>query len=231
MQTHVQTGSATPPANVVLADSRERVRETLAQTIRDQRDLRVLAAYETTQQTWRSLRQTPPEILLLDWRLPDAGGMTLLRRLSPGPDLKVILLTEERSPEVLAQSMILGARGVISRTAHPDTVLRSARAVLNGELWYPRSVTRALRDHIAASRAGRLFPAAAGALFPTLDELLTRREADVVREVSRGRTNLEIAGQLGISPLTVRHHLKSIFGKLHLNSRLELALLANSNRL
>jgi len=223
MQTQVQTSIAIPPAGIVVADSSARVRGTLAQAIRYQSDMRVVAAYETTEDTWRSLRQCQPEILLLDWRLPEAGAMTLLRRLGPGSDLNVILLTEEKNPDVLAQAMILGARGAISGSSRPETVLRCARAVLAGELWFSRRVTRALRDHIVTS-APRQF-------FPVLEEILTRRETDVVQAISRGRTNQQIAAELGISSLTVRHHLKAVFGKVHVSSRLELALLAVKNRL
>jgi DNA-binding NarL/FixJ family response regulator len=66
---------------------------------------------------------------------------------------------------------------------------------------------------------------------PALDSILTPREVDVVRAISRGLMNQEIANELGISAQTVRHHLKSIFAKLGLSSRLELALLASKNRL
>jgi DNA-binding NarL/FixJ family response regulator len=213
-----------PPAGVVLADARTRLREHLAQTIRDQRDMRVLAAYETTQETWRFLRSSRPEILLLDWRLPDAGAMTLLRRLPPASDLKVILLSEEKDPDVLVQALILGARGVLSRSARPESVLRCARSVLAGELWFPRGVTRALRDQILA----RTHPQERVA---GLVQVLTPREADVVRGVTHGLANREIAAELGISVQTVRHHLKAIFGKVHVSSRLELALLVAQNRL
>lgn len=224
MQPQILTPVPTPPAGVVLADARTRLREHLAQTIRDQRDMCVVGAYETTQDTWRSLRRSRPEILLLDWRLPDAGAMTLLRRLPPSSDLKVILLTEEKDPDVLVRALILGARGVLSRDARPETVLRCARAVLTGELWFPRGVTRALRDQILARTHPRQ-------LFTGLGEILTPREADVVGGVSRGRPNREIAAELGISVQTVRHHLKAIFGKVHVSSRLELALLVTQNRL
>lgn len=224
MQTQIATRAAAPPAGIVLADSRGTVRDHLAQTIRDQRDMRVLGSYETIQETWQSIRRSRPQILLLDWRLPDAGAMTLLRRLSPGPDLNVIVLTEERRPEVLARAMILGARGAISRAARPQTVLRCARAVLNGELWFPRAVTRALRDHILSSAAGTQD-------VPSVDDRLTPREADVVREIAQGLRNAEIACELGISVLTVRHHLKAVFAKLNVSSRLELALLAAKDRL
>jgi DNA-binding NarL/FixJ family response regulator len=150
--------------------------------------------------------------------------MTLLRRLPPASDLKVILLTEEKDPDVLVRALILGARGVLSRGARPESVLRGARAVLAGELWFPRGVTRALRDQILARTEPRQLVAGLG-------HALTPREADVVGGVSRGRANREIAAELGISVQTVRHHLKAIFGKVHVSSRLELALLVTQNRL
>jgi DNA-binding NarL/FixJ family response regulator len=81
-----------------------------------------------------------------------------------------------------------------------------------------------LRDKINRKSPPRRF-------FPILEEVLTAREADVVRAISNGRMNREIAEELGISPQTVRHHLKSVFGKLHVSSRLELALLAARDRL
>jgi DNA-binding NarL/FixJ family response regulator len=224
METRFHTGGVSAPAGIVVADRRSRVRDRLTRTIGDQADMRLVGSFETSQDTWRSLRQRRPEVLLLDWRLPDTGAMTLLRRLSPTPRINVILLTDEQRPELLAEAMILGARGVLSPGVGPDTLIRSARAVLAGELWFPRSVTSALRDLIAAKTPP-------GHLVPVLEEILTPRELDVAREASRGRMNKSIAHELGISPLTVRHHLKSIFEKLDVSSRLELAVLAARERL
>jgi DNA-binding NarL/FixJ family response regulator len=224
MQPQVLRPAQATPAGVVLAEARTRLRDHIAQAIHGQQDMRILGAYETTRDTWRFLRRTRPEILLLDWRLPEAGAMTLLRRLPPASDLKVILLSEERDPDVLAHALVLGAHGVLGTTVRPETVLRCARAVLGGELWFPRDVTRALRDRIL----GRKRPAR---WVEGLGDALTPREADVVGAVSRGLSNREIAAELGISAQTVRHHLKAIFGKVHVSSRLELALLATQNRL
>ena len=224
MQPHIQTSLAPPPVGIVVADSRQQVRANLCETIRHQSDMRVVGSFETSQDTWQSLRQRRPEVLLLDWRLPDSGGMTLLRRLNPSPGLHVILLTEERDPDILAEAMILGARGAISRSVSPVMLLRCARAVLAGELWFSRSVTRALRDKIVSG-------ATPARPFQMLAEVLTPREQDVVKAVVRARTNREIAQELDISTQTVRHHLKSVFEKLDVSSRLELALLATRNRL
>jgi DNA-binding NarL/FixJ family response regulator len=223
MLTAVRTRGPLEPAAIVVADARARVRQNLERTLSDQSDMRVVESCETSRETWRCLRLSAPEVLLLDWRLPDTGGLALLRRLDPGPDLKVILLTDEQSPEILAEAMVLGARGVVSGSAGPSTLVRCARGVLAGELWFPRRVTRALRDRINL-RSPRLH-------LPDLEDLLTPREAGVARAAAEGRTNRAIALQLGISHQTVRHHLKSVFAKLHVSSRLELALLVTQNRL
>jgi DNA-binding NarL/FixJ family response regulator len=185
--------------------------------------LQVVGSCETSREAWRSLRQSTPEVLLLDWRLPDTGGLALLRRLDPGPDLKVILLTDEQNPEVLAEAMVLGARGVVSGSAGPATLLRCARGVLAGDLWFPRRVTQALRDRINLRLSRRRYS--------VLEDLVTPREADVARAAGQGHTNRTIAAELGISHQTVRHHLKSVFTKLNVSSRLEMALLITQNRL
>lgn len=212
------------PVGIVVADSRAGARRSLSERIAGQADLRVAGAFGTSQDTWLCLRRSQPDLLLLDSELPDSGGWTLLRRIGPDPDLCVILLTEERKADALAEAMILGARGAISRTARPEMLLRAVRSVLAGELWFPRAVTRALRDRILA---GETAPRAHPAPGPGL----TRREAEVLERVILARTDRQIAQELGISQRTVRQHLRSIFDKLDVSNRMELALLGVRDRL
>lgn len=224
MGTALQVSILTEPRSIVVAGARSQVSNSIERTIGGRSDLRLVATCESSQDTWQYLRRHSVDVLLLDWWLPDTGAMSFLRRVSPGPDLNVILLTDERNPSILAQALILGARGAISRGVSGETILRCTQAVLKGELWFSRKVTRALRDQIATDQGP-------GCQYRTLEECLTAREADVVRLVGRGLTNMEIARELGISHQTVRHHLKSVFSKAHVASRLELALLAERDRL
>jgi DNA-binding NarL/FixJ family response regulator len=109
-----------------------------------------------------------------------------------------------------------GARGVVLKASPPELLLKSIRAVAEGQHWVGSEVV-ADWAHISRKPGG-----AAG---------LTSREIEIISEIQAGNTNREIAVKLSISEETVKRHLSNIFGKVGVSSRLELALLASRHNL
>ena len=110
----------------------------------------------------------------------------------------------------------LGARGVVLKSSPPELLLKSIRAVSEGQHWVEGEV---LTDW---ARIGRKPSGVAG---------LTSREVEIISAIQSGNSNREIAARLSISEETVKRHLSNIFGKLGVSSRLELALLATRHNL
>jgi DNA-binding NarL/FixJ family response regulator len=159
-----------------------------------------------------------PDVALLDLAMPRLPGLGALRELARTANLsRIILLTAAISRQQTVEALRLGARGVILKEAATEVLYRGIRAVMAGEYWVGReSVTdlvRYVRGQGARFTGDRVFG-------------LTPRERQVVSAVVTGLTNKEIARQFSLSEDTVKHHLSSVFDKVGVSTRLELALFA-----
>jgi DNA-binding NarL/FixJ family response regulator len=143
--------------------------------------------------------------------------MEALRELAQAKlSVYVILLTAAIQPFEVTGALQLGARGVVLKSSPPELLLRSIRAVSEGQHWVEGEV---LTDWARITRR----PSGVGGL--------TSREIEIISAIQTGNTNREIATKLSISEETVKRHLSNIFGKLGVSSRLELALLATKHNL
>jgi DNA-binding NarL/FixJ family response regulator len=151
----------------------------------------------------RSLR---PDIVLLDLRLPDMDGSTLIEPLrSAGP--RVLVLTSATEPSVAARAVRAGAAGVLYKDIDPDALVRAIRSVHDGNvLLAPEAVASLVRG----SRA----------------DTLTPREREVLGLIAEGRSNREIARLLRLSEKTVKAHVSSVLAKLGVQDRTQAAVYA-----
>ena len=158
-------------------------------------------------------RELKPDILLLDLAMPRVPGMEALRQLAhDGSSVFTILLTASIHPVEVAHALRLGARGVVLKASPPELLLSSIRSVCDGVC-------------LVGSESFEGW-----ARFeerPNHKSGLTPREMEIVSEIKAGSSNKEIALTLSISEETVKRHLSNIFEKLHVSSRLELAVLAS----
>ncbi len=158
-----------------------------------------------------------PDILLLDYAIPERGGLHVLEELSreESPTLSIVV-TGGMERDQVTQALQVGARGMIPKTADPSTYPKAIRRVFAGELWVERNVLSewALANAKAATRYG-----------------LTRRELEIVREISQGSSNKQIAAKFHVSEPTVKSHLTNIFEKLGVDSRFELSAFALQHHL
>jgi two-component system nitrate/nitrite response regulator NarL len=144
--------------------------------------------------------------------------LDVLRRLGTGRKTKTILLGADiqRTDELTA--ILLGASGVVGKYAASETLFRSIRAVMSGEMWVKREVIAELigmlrvRDNSSSDALSHFG--------------LTARELEIVKAVVQGMGNREISESLGISQFTVKHYMTRIFDKLLVANRVELALFA-----
>lgn len=143
-------------------------------------------------------------LVLLDVHLQGGTALDSLRELIAAfPFAAVMILSAADSPEVMREARAKGARGYILKSAAPDVMLESIARVLAGETSFPLPVG----GHVAGPR-------------------LTGRQMEVLRLLCLGRTNKEIANQLGMSDNTVRTHLAHIFRGLEVRTRTEASLAA-----
>ena len=154
--------------------------------------------------------------------MPRTTGLEALKRLlEEGAAVRTILLTGTADREEVVQAIRLGARGVVVKDASPDVLIKGIQEVAAGRYWIGHERMTDLLASVNHPQKPPVRPA----------DTLTQRELLIVTSVVEGATNKQIAGQHHMSEQTVKNHLSSIYDKLGVSNRLELALYAIAHRL
>lgn len=207
------------PISIAVADDHPLFREGVRRSLEAIPDFRILGEAADGLAALHFVQQHRPDVLLLDLALPDVSGLEVLRRLADAQSpTRCLLLTAGVSRQQLLHSLELGARGVVMKEAAGELLFKAIRAVARGEFWIGRE---AMADWVEYQRRHRALPR----------QTLTIRERDIIAKVLTGCTNREVAQELGISEETVKTHLSSIFRKIGVSNRLELALYVSGGKL
>jgi len=198
---------------LVIVDDHALFREGLASIIRLEPDIEVSGLAGSVQEAGEIIRTLKPDIVLMDFTLPDGTGADATRTvLKEHPDCKIIFLTMSDNEENLFAAIRSGAKGYLMKNMSPSKLVTTIRCVQQGESALSRSMTLRLMEELSRTRA----PDRQGDVSLVK---LTRRELDVLRELTTGKTNKEIAERLFISENTVKYHVHSILDKLDLPNR------------
>ena len=213
----------TQNTRILIADDHPIFRDGLKRLLESEPDFKVVGEACDGVEAVKLVRQLKPEILLLDLAMPRRPGLEALREMNSGAaasSVRVILLTAAAEKDQIVEALQLGARGVVLKDSATQILLKSIRAVMNGEYWVGRESVANLVQYLRTlvdsssheSRKKRYG--------------LTPREFEVISAVVAGYANKEIAEYFKISEDTVKHHLSNIFDKVGVSTRLELALFA-----
>jgi DNA-binding NarL/FixJ family response regulator len=193
---------------ILLADDHPLVLDGLENLFRTEEGFEVVARCVNGQETLAAAHQHHPDVIILDLRMPELGGLEVLRRL--GEDRlasRTVVLTAGMREREMVEAVRLGALGVVLKESAPGLLVECVRSVARGERYLqPRFLQRTVEQ------------AENGPPVPSL----TPRELDLVRMVARGLRNKEIAERLFITEGTVKVHLHNIYDKLSLDGRLAL---------
>ena len=204
------------PLRVLLVDDHALVRSAVRQAITAP-DVEVVGDAATAEDALRLALDLRPELILLDINLPGRSGLQVIRELVQGvPEAKIVMLTVSTARQDVIDAVRLGAIGYLSKDSSPEGLLRSVRAASTGDLPMPRWLAaRLIRDLADVSRVAPEAVDGDGLVL----ERLSRREREVLRLLSDGLTDREIANQLTLSPRTVESHVASILHKLNARNR------------
>ena len=198
---------------LVIVDDHTLFREGLASIIQLEPDIEVSGLAGTVQEAVEIVRQLKPDMVLMDFALPDGNGADATRMvLDEHPECKIIFLTMSDSDENLFAAIRSGAKGYLGKNMSPSKLVTTIRSVQQGESALSRSMTLRLMEELSRTKETERLGDASLAK-------LTRRELDVLRELATGKTNKEIANRLYISENTVKYHVHSILEKLNLSGR------------
>jgi DNA-binding NarL/FixJ family response regulator len=171
----------------------------------------------------KKLSELKPDILLLDLRMPDKNGLTVLEEINFDTlPTRVILLTAAEDDRDVVRAMRLGARGMVLKESAIDLLVESIHRVHAGEICLDSRMTaKVIKTFSTSNESGGR----------SARPLISDREMEVVQLVAQGFHNNEISAKLFISQQTVKNHLHNIFDKVGVSDRLELMLYAFHHRL
>ena len=190
----------------------------------ERRGIEVCAAVGNGEEGCRLAAELRPDVVLLDLRMPELDGLSVLQRLvALDPGRAVVMLTTSSDERDLVTSLRSGARGYLLKDMEPERLVDALAAVVDGETVVAPEMTSVLARVV---KGGEVEPGR-----PDRFSSLTPRELEVLRHLAEGRSNKEIARELGITGGTVKLHVRSILGKLEVRSRVEAAVRAVEERI
>jgi len=168
-----------------------------------------------------------PDVVLMDIRMPKVDGLVATRRLRSRPSPpQVIVLTTFNADEYVLDALRAGASGFLLKDTPPNDIIEAVRTVAAGAATLSPTVIRQLIDHVADPAAGPRRDQARARL-----TRLTDRERAVALALGQGWSNAEISTELSMSVPTVKGHVSRLLAKLHLNNRVQVALLVHDAEL
>jgi DNA-binding NarL/FixJ family response regulator len=189
---------------VLVADDQRVVREGLAMLVGLLDDVEIVGTAADGAEAVRMARETRPDVVLMDLRMPELDGSAATRRIRDElPETQVLVLTTYADDDSLFPALQAGARGYLTKDSSAEEIEQAIRAVAAGRTHLEPAVQQRLVAAVADAR-----PAAA-----QLPDELTAREVDVLKLIAAGLSNMEIAAALVVSGATVKTHVNHIFQK------------------
>lgn len=191
---------------LLLADDHELVRETVADFLRLQGGFNVATAQSFDEAIAVVQAQGPFELVMLDYSMPGMDALSGLARMQAQTGCPVAILSGTATPDVARRALSSGAAGFLPKTLAPQSLVSAVRHMLSGQIYMPLEFFNSESDAEA-------------------DVNLTPRERDVLVGITEGKSNKEIARDLGIQEVTVKLHVKTLSRKLGARNRTHAAML------
>ncbi|AUX80280.1 response regulator CheY-like domain-containing protein (plasmid) [Sinorhizobium fredii] len=199
---------------IVVVDDHLIVLDGLRRLIDAEPGWQVVATCKTAAEALEVVSTRPVDLVVADLRMPEIDGLDLIRRLhGDRPELACVLLTADISDQELAEAMRIGVRGIVLKEQAPSALVECIRAVMAGRTSVVDQGLTAEIDRIRERDIERR----------AVMQKLTPRELEISRLAAAGLRSREIALRLGIAPGTVKLHLHSVYSKLNITTRVELA--------
>ena len=186
---------------VLSVDDHALLRDGIAALITNQSDMELVAEASNGREAIELFRKHRPDVTLMDLQMPDMGGIDAMSAIrTEFPEARIIVLTTYAGDVQVFRALKAGARGFLLKGLLRKELLDTIRAVHAGHKRLPPEIAAEIAEHAT-------------------DENLTAREIEVLRLISGGNANKEIAAQLSLTEETVKGHVKNILAKLGANDR------------
>jgi len=207
---------------VMIAEDHSMIRAGLKQLLELEPDIRVIAECSDGKMTVEKYQEVRPDVILIDINMPVMNGLEALEKIRTfDSEAKAVMLTIHQDRDYLLRALEIGALGYILKDADASALIESVRSVYEGQTYIQPVMARELVNEYKRIRSGADDPR----------NQLTDREKEVLKLLTKGMLNKEIANALTISEKTVKNHISSIFRKLNVQDRTQAAVYAIKNRL
>lgn len=201
--------------NVLLVEDHRLMFEGLSSLLAEYPDINVLGVATTVADAVAKANLLKPDLVLMDYRLPDGDGAQASEKIRTTlPETAILFLSAESSESAMMRAVEAGGSGFVSKAASAETLVDSIRKAASGEFLLEAATMGRLMEQRRRSQQQT-------AQQQKLSEDLTPREHDVLRLMARGLDNFDIADELGIGYGTVRGHVRGVLEKLGAHSRLQ----------
>jgi len=187
---------------LLIADDHQLMLEAIRMALSNAPDIEIVGETSSGAQVLPLVRQTSPDVVLLDLRMPGMDGLRCLEMLRQRhPEVKAVVLSGSEEPEVIEAAFQRGAAAFIVKRIDPADLPSVIRQAFDGNVFYPVEPKQVAADAV--------------------ESVLTQREADILRALADGLSNKQIARQFWLSEQTIKFHLTNIYRKLEVGSRTE----------
>ena len=193
---------------ILIVDDHDIVRKGLAMLVSRQEDLSVVAEAGTVAEAVEKARESAPDVVVMDIRLPDGSGIEACRDIrDENGDVKVLMLTSHSDEEAVMGSIMAGASGYLLKEIRSQEIVDAIRKVGSGQSLLDPTVTANVLDRVRRGKEEDVLAQ------------LTDQEQKILELIADGQTNREIAGQIDLRDKTVKNYVSNILGKLEVSRR------------
>ncbi len=202
---------------ILLVEDHLLFQESLGRMLDSQPDITVVGGAVSVKDALEKTRQLKPDIILMDFTLPDGTGVEATQTiLAEQPAIKIVFLTIHEEDEMVFEAIRHGAQGYLPKNVTSPHLFEYLRGLDRGELAIqPKFTARIIKEFAQ-------LPPKENPITAEAASKLTRRQHEILRELKTGATNRQIAARLVISEQTVKNHVSRILTKLNVRSRHEL---------
>lgn len=230
---------------ILLASDFPILRDSLKVHFEKASELELVACANNLEEVIPLVDSCKPKLVLLDLNIDLDDLCSLLDKIHEKNEARSLIMSDDLESDLVMKVLRHGANGVVPRRTSSELFTKSITTVLAGHFWVSRALITDFVQQIrknagAEAQQPSVTPAetigvvvpTANAISPRIEEAetyrfgLTRREVQIIGALADGQTNKDIAGTLGISEATVKHHLTNVYDKLGVYNRVELVLFA-----
>jgi DNA-binding NarL/FixJ family response regulator len=210
------------PVRVLIVDDQSLVRAGFRMILDAEKDIEVVGEASDGLEAVIAARETSPDVILMDVRMPNVDGLEATRRLLDGKEEgpRILILTTFDLDEYVYEALRAGASGFLLKDTPPEQLVEAIQIVAGGDALLSPSITKRVIEQFVSRP-----PDSVRTPPPELDEL-TARELEMLRYLARGLSNAEIAKEAFVSETTVKTHVARILMKLRIRDRVQAVVFA-----